>query len=86
MNTGGRRRAPANGAAGSTAAFLLGVTASQLQGCDKGIHGDGSMEFPSFPTAVLTVWMLAVGAYTWFWLCRPRLPSADVSTTASSAK
>ena len=43
MNTGGRRRALRAGATGSTAAFLLGVTASQLQGCQgHGAHSEGA--------------------------------------------
>ena len=66
MNTGGRRGALANGATGSTAAFLCGMTATQLQGCDSG--SNGGQDFPSFATCVLTIWTLVLGCYTWFWL------------------
>lgn len=89
MNTGGRGRGLVQGTSAQAAtAFLHGVAATQLSGCDGG--GSSNLD-PNFATCMLTLWTLAPGAYTWWWLQRPVAqvvfppsPSGDVAVQAQS--
>ena len=83
LNNGGHRHGINSvRSSGVATAFVHGVAPTQLCGCDSdGPKGNGG-EGVSFTTMVLTLWTLALGAHTWFWLRKPVSVVALSSSTA----
>ena len=91
INTGGHQVAMNSRLSTTIAtAFVHGIATSNLCGCDMENPKTSEGDMVSFTTLVLTLWTMALGGYTWYWLRKPIMPvifpPTDLAVQAETAE